>query len=110
MVPAARREGDVLVIAVADPVVDEGASDRLADSLRELVAGEAKVVLDLSAVRYLDLFGFEALLTGVSACPGKCRWAGLSADVFHLLCCHQLHHCLSVHSAAADAVAAFGGA
>ena len=68
---------------------------RNCDAAREkflaLLADRKAVVLDVSAVRYIDCFGFESLLWAIEKCPGKVRLGGVSFGLDSLLRLARLH-------------------
>lgn len=80
---------EVIVAKVCEATLDFSECQRLRAELAALVADKSRVVIDLSAVHYVDFFGFELLLSAVKDCPGLLRYRGARpplASLFHL--CH----------------------
>jgi anti-anti-sigma regulatory factor len=83
------RDG-VVVACLPAPALDFAVCRRHRAEWLDLAARAPHLVLDLSAVSYLDRFGFELLLEMIRICPGAARIAGASANVHHMFVCEQL--------------------
>jgi hypothetical protein len=75
------RQMDRLVVTLHLPLVDFSQRERLSSELVPLVENEHRVLIDLAEVRYVDHFGWEGLLSAVSACAGEVRFVRASRSV-----------------------------
>ncbi len=75
------RQADRLVVTLHLPLVDFSQREPMLRELVPLVENESRVTIDLTEVRYVDHFGWEALLSVVSACAGEVRFAGANRDI-----------------------------
>lgn len=71
------RGPERLTLVLTGPCIDGTLADELSAELVRQVAGQTQVQIDLSAIRYLDIAGFDALLSAVSSCPGVVRFTGV---------------------------------
>lgn len=100
----------VLVVKLPAPALDFIASQKIRAGLLDRAAGAPQLVLDLSALGYLDHFGFELLLEAIRCCPGATRIAGLGANIHHVFVCEQLDRVIPFDPDVRTAVAALRGA
>lgn len=65
-----REINGVSIVEVETPWLDGPRAQSLFDNLAPLLAGRKSLILDLSPVRYLDLFAFDALLAALRLTEG----------------------------------------
>ena len=102
-----RDVGRIRVIEWSADRFDVTTADDAGRRLMEAVRERDRVILDLGSLRYVDWFGFEAILQAVLACPGKVRFASVTAEVETLFVLHGLRNVFSLHDTVLGALAAF---
>lgn len=109
----ARQAGKVMVVKCAGRMVLGHAMSAAVERLRELIAGNPQVVLDLNELFYVDPSGVGALLslyTSATSRGGKLRFARPSQKIARLLETTKLTSVFPVHESEEAAIAAFAGA
>lgn len=105
------RSGQVtLVIPKGD--LDMAVADQLKQTLTEMIdKGQAKIVLDLGAVPYVDSSGLGALVAAMKRARGSggdIKLCGLQPDVRSIFDMTRLIKVMDVHPTRAEAVASWG--
>lgn len=67
---ATREIGEVLIVEVDTPWLDGPRAASLREGLVPLIGCRPAILVDLSPVRYLDLFAFDALLAALETSDG----------------------------------------
>ena len=103
--------GDVLVIRVDERRLDARLAVGFKSQVSALVEGGALVVLDLSAVVFMDSSGLGALVGVLKQCGrrGDLALAGVGASVLELLKLTRMDRVFALHDSVDGAVAALGG-
>lgn len=105
--------GKVVVVSFAGRMVLGKAMQAAIEWLRELIAKNPQVVLDLNGLFFVDPSGIGALLslyTSATARGGKLRFARPSQKIARLLETTRLASVFPVHESEEAAVAAFAAA
>ncbi len=106
----ARHTGNVVVVKFAGRMVLGQATSAATEWLRELIANNPHVVLDLNDLFFVDPSGIGALLslyTSATSRGGKLRFARPSRKVARLLETTKLSSVFPVHESEEAAIAAF---
>lgn len=109
----ARNAGNVVVVEFAGRMVLGQASKAATEWLRELIARNPRIVLDLEGLMFVDPSGIGALLslyTAATAQGGKLRFARPSRKIARLLESTKLTSVFPVHASEEEAIAAFAAA
>ena len=105
------RVSGVAVLTVQEPRLTFPVLPDLAAAAAELIsAGETRLVIDLTAVNYVDSAAIGCLMDlyrQSTAASGTLKLAGVQKRVETMLTMTGAHHFLEVHSATAAAVASF---
>lgn len=109
----ARHAGDVVVVKFAGRMVLGKAMSSATEWLRELIASNPQIVLDLNELFFVDPSGIGALLslyTSATSRGGKLRFARPSQKIARLLETTKLSSVFPVHESEEAAIAAFAAA
>ncbi len=109
----AHHAGNVVVVKFAGRMVLGHAMAAATDWLRELIANNPQVVLDLNELFFVDPSGIGALLslyTSATSRGGKLRFARPSRKIARLLETTKLTSVFPVHDSEEAAIAAFSAA
>ena len=107
-----RDDGDILVVTVQDKRIDASVAIRFKDKMREMTAGGAPyVVLDLSAVEFVDSSGLGAIVAAMKQLGGTRRLdlAGLTPTVDRVFRLTRMDSVFTIHDSLADAQAVYAG-
>jgi anti-sigma B factor antagonist len=107
-----RIERDVLVVSVLEKRLDARAAPRFRDKLNELVdAGQRRVVVDLSAVEFVDSSGLGALVALLKQLDGDGGLVicGARETVMSMFKLTRLDKVFQILATADEAVAALAG-
>ena len=110
---SARNAGSVVVVEFTGRMVLGEASKAATEWLRELIAKNPRIVLDLDGLMFVDPSGIGALLslyTSATAHGGKLRFARPSRKIAQLLESTKLSSVFPVHESEEEAIAAFAAA
>jgi anti-sigma B factor antagonist len=102
--------GDVALATVPVEELDAGNVGDFKQSIASVVDTQAKLVIDLDRVRFLDSSGLGALLSclkRLNARGGDLRLCGLSTQVRTVVELVRLHKVVGIYPNRADAVASF---
>lgn len=99
--------GTVCVARILTIILDKRASEQLRGPAVDLAASTQQLIVDLSPVRYLDVFGFEMLLELIHRCPGRAALAGIDASIESMFLLSQLATSLELYSTVPAAIHAF---
>jgi len=106
-----KRTGAVTVITAADPRIDASVAIRFKDRMRELSeTAPGRVVLDLSAVDFIDSSGLGAIVAAMKQL-GKDRpleLAGLTPTVAKVFRLTRMDSVFTIHASTNDAIAVDG--
>ncbi|MBZ5645921.1 MAG: STAS domain-containing protein [Acidobacteriia bacterium] len=109
----ARHAGSVVVVRFSGRMVLGQASSEATEWLRDLIAKNPQIVIDLDGLFFVDPSGIGALLslyTSATAHGGKLRFARPSRKIARLLESTKLNSVFPVYETEADAIAAFAPA
>jgi anti-sigma B factor antagonist len=101
--------GDDLLVRVLDDRIDAAAAVQFRDAMRSATeGGQARVVLDLSRVSFVDSSGLGAIISAMKHLGGQrtLELAGLQPAVAKVFRLTRLDEIVKIH---ADAATAFGG-
>jgi anti-sigma B factor antagonist len=104
------RIGDVAAVAVPVDELDASNASELKRDIAPLLQANSKVVLDLTAVRFMDSSGLGAMLSclrQLTAKKGDLKLCGMSKQVRGAFELVRLHRIFDIHGSRADAVLAF---
>ncbi len=102
-------------LAVADVPMDEldaSNADEFKRDIAPLLEANAKLVLDLSRLRFVDSSGLGAFLfchRKLSAKGGQLKLSGMSKQVRAIFELVRMHRVFDIHRTKEEAVRAFGG-
>jgi len=102
--------GDVAVVGLFVDELDAGNTAEFKQQMAPILAEHQKIVIDLSAVRFIDSSGLGAMLSclrQLSPKGGDLKLCGLSRPVRAAFELVRLHRVLDLHTTRAQAVAAF---
>ena len=106
-----RQVGDVTVVDVSGRVTLGEGSSTIRETLRDLTAkGNRKILLNLSAVSYIDSTGIGELVAGFTSAAnagGTVKLLGLTKHVKDVLMISKLYTVFEVHEDEAHAVRSF---
>ena len=106
-----RQVGDVTVVDVSGRVTLGEGSSTIRETLRDLTAkGNRKILLNLSAVSYIDSTGIGELVAGFTSAAnagGTVKLLGLTKHVKDVLMISKLYTVFEAHDDEATAVASF---
>lgn len=100
-----RTRGDAVVVRVEEPRIDAAVAIRFKDQMRELVeGGEARVILDLSRVSFLDSSGLGAVVAVMKMlAPGQeLELAGLTPTVAKVFALTRMDSVFTIHPGVPD--------
>ena len=106
-----RQVGDVTVVDVSGRVTLGEGSSTIRETLRDLTAkGNRKILLNLSAVSYIDSTGIGELVAGFTSAAnagGTVKLLGLTKHVKDVLMISKLYTVFEAHDDEATAVGSF---
>lgn len=102
--------GNVRVVQLPTPRMDFRQAEAIRDELFNAVQGQDCLLLDISSVGYMDVFGFELLLECMARCQGRVAVAGLSSSMESMVRLSQLSASLELYSEREAALAAIASA
>jgi anti-sigma B factor antagonist len=105
--------GQDIIVVVAAPRIDAVQAIEFKEKFRNLVVGsEGRVVMDLSAVNFVDSSGLGAIVASMKALGGarKLELCGLQGNVEKVFRLTRLDSVFRVHPSAASARGSLGGA
>jgi anti-sigma B factor antagonist len=112
MQTTSNQVGDITVVQVDKARIDASNSRDFKAKVVPLVEAHPKVVIDMSAVEFVDSTGLGALvscLKAASASGGDLRLCNISKPVRILFELTRMHRVFNIHNTLDEAVAAFGG-
>lgn len=86
-------------VRIRAAVLNRANSAQLQDELSEHVSKAKLARIDLTAVKYVDHFAFDALLSAVRQCPGQVRYRKASNAIRSLFILAHLDSLLENHQA-----------
>lgn len=104
----AEARGGALVVSVREERLDAAIAIRFKDRMREVTSQpSARVVLDLSAVEFLDSSGLGAVVAVMKSLPPErpLELAGLSPNVARVFRLTRMDSVFNIHQSVADALA-----
>ncbi|MGH1458482.1 MAG: STAS domain-containing protein [Paracoccaceae bacterium] len=107
-----QETGDVLIVTVNENRIDAAVAIKFKDRMRDLTTeGPARVVLDISAVEFIDSSGLGAIVASMKQLGDKraLELAGLSPTVEKVFRLTRMDTVFSLHKTAEEAVAAHAG-
>ena len=107
-----KDDGDLQVVTVVEDRIDAAAAIRFKDRMRVLTAsGTPHVVLDLSAVEFIDSSGLGAIVAAMKQLGGTRRLdlAGLTPTVDRVFRLTRMDSVFTIHDSLADAQAVYAG-
>jgi anti-sigma B factor antagonist len=110
---ALEKVGDVAVAAVPVDELDAGNAGEFKRDIAPLLDGNAKLVLDLSRLRFVDSSGlgaFISCLRKLNAKGGDLKLCGMSKQVRAVFELVRMHRVFDILATRDDAVRAFEGA
>lgn len=102
--------GDVAAVTVPVNELDASNASELKRDIAPVLQANAKVVLDLSRVQFMDSSGLGAMLSclrQLNARNGDLKLCGMSKQVRGAFELVRLHRIFDIHSSRAEAVLAF---
>jgi anti-sigma B factor antagonist len=105
--------GQDIIVVVAAPRIDAVQAIEFKEKFRNLVVGsEGRVIMDLTAVNFVDSSGLGAIVASMKALGGarKLELCGLQGNVEKVFRLTRLDSVFRVHPSAAAARASMGGA
>ena len=109
--PSTTLIGDVAVVAVPVEELDAGNAAEFKREIAPLLEAQAKVVLDLSGMRFVDSSGlgaFISCLRRLNAHGGDLKLASMSKPVRAVFELVRMHRVFDIFPTKEDAVRAFG--
>lgn len=97
---------DQTVVRLVGPWLDASAAKAVRNELLRIARESSALILDLSAIRYVDVFGFELVLEAVRLCPGKARLSGLTPGLRSLTVLNGLENLIAISPDVESALAA----
>jgi anti-sigma B factor antagonist len=104
---------DVKIVTIADDYLDSSNAQQFRSAVQPVLATCAKVVFDLSNLRFVDSSGIGVLLScrkQVSASGGDLKLCGVAKQVRVLFELVRLHRVFEIFNEKGEAVRAFAGA
>ena len=105
-------QGDVVVLALAGKIMGGPDHERFLGEIKALITdGHVDVLVDLSAVQYVDSTGLGSLVAGLATLRksgGRLKICGSSERVEDVLIMTRLQLVLETHRTCAEALEAFG--
>jgi anti-sigma B factor antagonist len=104
------EDNDVLVIQVLEDNLDASNVQEFKDALHSMMHGRTKVVLDLSAVKFVDSSGLGVLISCfylLNDRQGDFKLCALSKTVRALFELMRMHRLFNIYDSSEDAVMAF---
>lgn len=105
-----QESDDVMVVSLNDQHLDASNSGQFKSQLKEMVAQNNKVVLDMSAVNFVDSSGLGAILSGLRLAThrgGDLKISGMSRSVRILFELVRMHKIIEVFAEKDEAVRSF---
>jgi len=106
-----RQADDVTVVDISGRITMGDGSSALHQKMRELIAaGNAKILLNMAGVAFIDSSGIGELVSGyvsVSHNRGRVKLCGLTRRVRDLLHVTRLYSVLDIHETEDDALRSF---
>ena len=107
-----KDEGDFQIVVVHEPRIDAAGAIRFKDRMREVTGGGAPhVVLDLSAVEFVDSSGLGAIVAAMKQLGATRRLdlAGLTPTVERVFRLTRMDTVFTIHADIASAQAVYAG-
>ncbi len=107
-----QETGDVLIVTVNENRIDAAVAIKFKDRMRDLTTdGPMRVVLDISAVEFIDSSGLGAIVASMKQLGDKraLGLAGLSPTVEKVFRLSRMDTVFSLHKTAQEAIAAHAG-
>jgi|SRR5579872_2818254 len=104
------KSGDVVVAAVHAEYLDAGAAEEFKRTMQPLLESSRKMVLDMSALQFVDSAGLGAILSclrKLSAAEGDLKLCGLTKPVRAIFEISRMHRIFDIYPTCEEAVAAF---
>jgi len=101
---------DVVVLSVPGPRLDASNVKTIKDKIGPVIGSTSKLVIDLSAVRFMDSSGLGAILgtlRQLSARGGQMKIFGLSTAVRSLFELVRMHKVVDIYNTREEALSAF---
>ncbi|MHC4991322.1 MAG: STAS domain-containing protein [Planctomycetota bacterium] len=107
-----RVEAGVLVAKVLVPEINTFRCDEFREDLERFVARHARIVLDLSAVEFIDSAGLAAIITVRNSLRhgGRLALCGVCEEITTTIRLIRLHNILKMFRSRQEAVDALSGA
>lgn len=105
------HDSGVLIIECREENLDASNVRDFREAMQRLMKDHAKVVLDMSAMKFVDSSGLGALISCLreaNSRKGDFRLAAMSRPVRALFELMRMHRVFSIHEAVDGAVASFG--
>lgn len=103
------RRGDALIVRVAEPRIDAAVAIQFKEAMRRVTASEAacRVILDLSAVQFLDSSGLGSVVSVMKHLGAERRLelAGLTPPVAKVFRLTRMDSVFTIHPEVPDAEA-----
>lgn len=109
----AERAGDVTIVTATEPRIDASVAIQFKDRMRELTDGvPGRVVLDLSAVEFIDSSGLGAIVASMKQLGGgrRLELAALTPTVAKVFRLTRMDSVFTIHDDPRTAVSAGHGA
>jgi len=103
---------EVVVVAVPGPSLDATNSKKFKEKIAPTVQSATRLVLDLSAVQFVDSSGLGAVLSCLRLLNergGDLKVCGLSKGVRALFELIRMHKVVEIYNTKEEALSAFGG-
>ena len=105
------QSGDLTCVTLRGDHLDAGVAEEFKRDMAPLLKGDARLLLDMTRLRFLDSAGIGALLSclrQVSAGGGDMKLFGLTKNVRAVFEMTRMHRLFDLYETREEAVAAFG--